>query len=377
LFAIDEESDSAPPLRSFSEQLQSASDAVDIYLAIPDYRDKACNISEAGPQGHTRYSVEAEDLVDEYSGRSTRPVLVARKNLRFLIGSESREGHTTLKVARVRKTPGGLFTLDSVFVPPTLDFRTSHYLKSIAGGVVQHLAAKSTALMLRPGAAVVDQLTSAEIPRFWLRYTVNSYLPMFRHLLECRGGHAELLFRAMLQLTGALATFSDRVNPAALPLYNHDDLGPCFTDLYATLQDLLETVIRSNVVSIPLRLVEPAKYSAALNSDEYLSRTRLYLAVGAEMSLPDLIRKAPKLIKLSSRRHVEYLVQSALPGLRLTHITHLPAAVGMKGDREFFVLDLQGDAWEAIRRDRDVTAYVPDDFPGAQVELLIVMPRNE
>ena len=41
---------------------------------------------------------------------------------------------------------------------------------------------------------------------------------------------------------------------------------------------LLDTVVPSNFVSLPLRLVRPSIYAASLFEDRFLENTRLYLA---------------------------------------------------------------------------------------------------
>src|ERR1019366_5280591 len=109
---------------------------------------------------------------DENTGQSEKPVLVARKNLRVAVEAENREGSSTLRVARVRKTAAGLFQLDPRFVPPLLDFEASDYLVSIAGLLGEPLATKSSdrAGPRRQKNQSLADFTSADIPRFWLLY---------------------------------------------------------------------------------------------------------------------------------------------------------------------------------------------------------------
>ena len=137
--------------------------------------------------------------------------------------------------------------------------------------------------------------TTADIANFWLLYTINTYFPVLRHLFETRAGHPEELYAAMLSLAGALTTFSLKIHPRDLPLYDHDDLGACFTDLDEKLRLLLETVVPSNFVSLPLKLVQPSIYATSIDQDKYLANTKMYLAVSAEMNQADLINKTPQL----------------------------------------------------------------------------------
>ena len=81
-----------------------------------------------------------------------------------------------------------------------------------------------------------------------------------------------------LALAGSLTTFSTQIHPRDLPRYEHDNLAGCFTDLDDKIRILLETVVPTNFVSLPLKLVQPSIYATSLADDKYLHNTRLYLA---------------------------------------------------------------------------------------------------
>jgi type VI secretion system protein ImpJ len=111
--------------------------------------------------------------------------------------------------------------------------------------------------------------------------------------------------------------------------------------------------------------------------DKYFRDTRLYLAVSADMSRADLIRKAPQLVKVCSATHIDHLVSHALPGVPLLHTPSPPSAIPVKLNYEYFSLSQSGGAWEAVRRARNLAAYVPADFPGPQLELLVLLPAEK
>jgi len=376
LFDIPE-SDAAPPAKPLADHFQADVEAVDVYLAIPSYRERGFNVASARRDAETRYRAEVEMVRDENTGQSEKPIMVARKNLRLAADTENREGSSTLQVARVRKTAAGLFQLDPRFVPPLLDFEASDYLVSIARRLVEILSAKSTELAgaRRQKNQTLADFTSADIPRFWLLYTVNAALPVFRHLFETRKGHPESLYAAMLSLAGSLSTFSVKIHPRDLPPYDHDNLGVCFTDLDEKLRFLLETVVPSNCISLPLKRVQPSIYATSIDNEKYLQQTRMYLAVSADMSQADLIAKTPQLVKICSVDAVEHLVQRALPGVALMHVLTPPSAIPIKLNYQYFGLNQSGGSWEAVVRARNLAAYVPGDFPNPQMELVIVLPQ--
>jgi len=181
----------------------------------------------------------------------------------------------------------------------------------------------------------------------------------------------------MLALAGCLTTFSLKVHPRDLPQYDHNDLGACFAALDEKLRVLLETVVPSNFVSLPLVEGQPSIYSASLADDKYLTDTRMYLAISAEMSQAELIGKTPYLIKICSANHIEHLVRQALPGVALTHVAAPPSTIPIKLAYQYFSLNQSGPAWDAVGRARNLAAYIPAEFVNVQAELIILLPTAQ
>ena len=370
-------SDPAPPPTQIAEFFEQDQTEIEVYMAIPQHRDRGLNVSIASRDADTRYLAEVAMLRDENSGSTEKAIQVGRKNFRFLVGEHAQQGVSALRVAKVQRTPAGTFQLDQKFVPPLLNISASSYLISIARRLVEIIAAKSSLLAgsRRQKNLSLAEFGTSDIANFWLLYTINLNFPVMQHLFETRRGHPEKLFAAMLSLAGSLTTFSSQIHPRDLPKYNHDRLSECFTDLDEKLRFLLETVVPSNFVSLPLKLVQPSIYATSINDDKYLVNTKMYLAVSAEMNEGELIGKTPYLIKVCSANHIEHLVRQALPGVPLTHAPRPPSSIPVKLNSQYFSLNQSGVAWEAIVRARNLAAYVPGDFPSPQMELIILLPE--
>jgi type VI secretion system protein ImpJ len=373
------DSDPAPGSKPLAPYFEPDQNSLDVYMVIPQYRERGLNVTIAEKNGDTRYLAEIAMLRDENLGLAEKPLQIARKNFRLLVEGEARQGHSALRVARIKRAPTGTFQLDPLFVPPLLDMSASEYLIAILRRLVEIMSAKSSTLagMRRQKNQSLADFTSSDIANFWLLYTINSYFPVMRHLLETKQGHPEGLFSAMAALAGALTTFSTNIQPRDFPKYEHDDLGACFADLDEKLRTLLETVVPSNIVALPLKLVQPSIYAAAITNDKYLFNTKMYLAVSAEMNEADIIRKTPQLIKVCSATHIETLIRQALPGVQLLHVPAPPSAIPIKLNYQYFGLNQSGLAWEAVGRARNLAAYVPADFPNPQLELIILLPQAE
>jgi type VI secretion system protein ImpJ len=372
-------SDAGPASRALSDAFDPDQESMEVFLAVPNYRELGINVSASGRDADARFRVEYTMVRDENTGLSEKPVQVARKNLRLLLEGEAQEGNSLLRVARVKRTPAGLYQLDPRHVPPLLDMAASDYLMAIARRLVEILSARSSTLAgtRRQKNQSLADFTASDIASFWLLYTINSHSPIFRHLFETSGGHPEALFSAMLALAGCLTTFSLTIHPRDLPAYEHNDLGGCFANLDEKLRFLLETVVPSNFVSLPLKLTQPSIYATALAEDKYLVNTRMYLAITAEMSQAELIAKTPYLIKICSANHIEHLVRQALPGVPLAHVPAPPSTIPVKLAYQYFSLSQSGPAWDAVGRARNLAAYIPAEFPNVQAELIILLPNAQ
>lgn len=370
--------DSDPPPSPKPLVFEADENAMDVFLAIPHYRDRGLNVSIEQKKADTRFLAEVAMLRDENSGLTEKPVQVARKNFRTLVEGESQQHVSILRIARVLRTPAGTCELDPNFVPPLLDITASDYLVSIARNLVGILTSKSTLLSSnrRQKNLNLAEFGTSDIANFWLLYTINCHLPLMRHIFETRHGHPSELFETMLSLGGCLTTFSMKIHPRDLPKYEHDDLYGCFHDLDEKVRFLLDTVVPSNFVSLPLKLLSPAIYGTALADDKYLRNTRMYLAMSVEMNEGELIGKAPHLIKVCSANEIEVLVKRALHGVQLTHAPKPPSAIPVKVQYQYFSLNQSGGAWEAIVRARNFAAFVPGDFPNPKMELVILLPEE-
>jgi type VI secretion system protein ImpJ len=376
-------SDAAPASKELKDCFDPDQRTLDIFFAVPDYKDRGRNVALSSQHaGIARYMADSmifrdENIPVEKKEASEKPVQVGRKTFRFLIEGESLDGYSSLRVARVMRSESDIFQLDPHFVPPLLDFNASDYLVAIARRLVEILSARSTGIsgMRRQRNQTLADFTVADIANFWLLYTINTSFPIFRHLFETRGGHPEALYSAMLQLAGALTTFSSEIHPRDLPLYDHDELGACFTELDAKLRELLETVVKSNFVALPLKLVQPFIYATSIDNDKYLQNTRMYLAIGAESSQTEIVGRVPQLVKVCSASHIDHLVKNALPGAPLTYVPSPPSAIPLKLNYQYFSINQSGVAWEAVTRARNLAAYVPSDLPNPQLELIILLPQ--
>jgi len=369
--------DLPPPSKALAEFFDPGVRDLDIYLTVPDYKLKGLNVAGLGRTAGSRYLAEITNVRDDNTGTGERPIQIARKNLRLLAANETREGSSSLRIANVERTEAGAFRLNPRFVPPLLEVRANDYLRGLVNGILEILSAKSTQLAggRRQKNQSLADFTASDIANFWLLYTVNSHIPVLSHLLQGQRCHPEELFSELTALGASLTTFSNTVRPRDLPLYDHLNLSKVFADLEEKLRLLLESVVPTNVVSLPLKQVKNTIYATAIDQDKYLANTRMYLAFSADSSEESIIRKVPQLAKACSASQIEQLINMALPGITLSHVTVPPSAIPVKMKYQYFSLNQAGPAWEAVIRSRNFAAHVPGELLNPQMELIILLPQ--
>jgi type VI secretion system protein ImpJ len=375
--------DEQPPSRSVAEHFPPTRDALDVFLAIPELRPRAKNFAvetavaaeSPGVLPSSRYLAETRLVTDENAGDEEKPVQVARRTYRLLFEDEYRDGYSILRIAQVTRNPAGAPILSPRFVAPCLNLASSSYLSMLLRRQVEILATKSAALSgpRRQRGKTVAEFSPSETANFWLLHTVNSYLPELKHIWKIRHGHPEPAFVAMLRLAGALTTFSLEARPENLPDYDHNDLGRCFTLVDDRIRELMETVIPSKFIAVPLELRDRFIWSGSVSEDQYFRNSQFFLAVKANMGVDDLIRKVPQLIKISSQDDIQRLIQNALPGLTLRHAPVPPAAIPIKLDNQYFSLNQSGSLWDAIMLSRQIAVHAPGEIVEPRMEIIIVL----
>ena len=374
--------DDPPAGRDLQEFFVPGAPHVDVYLALPEQRPQGKNYTQMAEAAsgqpapdNTRYAMTERAVQDEVDGVEEQVLQIARKNFRLLLGDQNRDGYSTLRVAQVVRDEKGQYALRHSFVAPTLNLASSDCLMSLLRRQLELLVSKRNSIgnMRRQRGHDLAEFTASESANFFLLHTVNLFAPALEHYWSVRRGHPEPLYLMLLQLAGALATFS--LDPAAhdLPPYDHNNLGTCFSALDEKIRLLLETIIPTKCVSIPLRRVETCIWSGTVTDEKYFKDSQFFLGVGATMGIDELIKKTPQLIKFAPRDEIQNLIRLALPGITLRHAAAPPAGLVTHLNTQYFALSQAGRLWESVVRSRAISLYVPSEISEAKLELLVVL----
>lgn len=349
---------------------------LEIHAAVAPLRSNGSNFAASREAADTsvRYYQVQKNTEDLYTDASTAQLSVLGKSLK-LLGEHEPRGHlVTLPVLRVRRNAAGSFELDPRFVPPSLSIQASPVVFLHLRRLLDVLQAKVDALygFHREPSKNIIEFRSGDVASFWLLHTASSACAALSHLLRHPGLHPERLFERLLDLAGALMTFSKAYTLADLPTYDHANPGPSFFKLDHILRELLETVISTRYFAIALSEVRPSFHQGRLDAQQISATTNLYLGVSAAMPPAELVEAVPMRFKVGSPEDVEKLVLSAMSGVTLTHAPQVPAAIPVRPGCYYFAIEPRGALYERMLQSQSVSLYVPTGMADLKLDLIAI-----
>ena len=372
------DAEAVPDLRQVAGHFRVEAEKLGVHLAIPAKKMGEANFQSNGasPNSNIRFLQEGAIVKDETSGANEQPVAYAKSNLRIIFDDELRDGFTSIKIAELERTPTGQLKLADSYIPPVLKISASDWLVSMLRQVVEILITKSASLseQRRHTNATLADFTTSEVAVFWLLNTINASIPTMAHYFRSPLVHPERLYLEMAQLVGKLMTFSIEYHPKDIVKYDHDDLHYTFSNLSAQLRELLETVIPSRCVAIPLEKTRDTLYVGRIDDERLIKEAGFYLAVRAQMPEAKLIEGVPRVVKIASRDVIDSVIGSALPGVVLTLASPPPAPIPARIGFKYFQLDSIGPYWNGIAGSKVISVYVPNEIQDEKLELYAVKP---
>ncbi len=327
--------------------------------------------ADGAGDGSVRYLQKNVPAADLFTQAAESETAVLQKVLRLQPDREPRDHLVSLPLCRVRRNATGGFELDNRFVAPGVSLESSPALRQLLRRLLDTLQAKVNALygFHREPSRHVIEFRSGDIASFWLLHTASSAFASLSHLHHHPGLHPERLFQQLLQLAGALMTFSKTFTLADLPSYQHHQPGASFARLETIIQELLETVISTRYFAIALREGKPSFHSGVLDTDKISPQTTLVLGVKAAMTPVELVETVPMRFKAGAPDDVEKLVLSAMSGIRLTHLPQVPAAIPVRPGCYYFELEGKSPLYERMLKAQNITVYAPAGMPDLELEL--------
>ncbi|RMI17413.1 type VI secretion system baseplate subunit TssK [Pseudoroseomonas wenyumeiae] len=365
-FSIPDDADQPAPF-AVPEQLRGSV----IHLALPLSQPGAV---DTDARGHAdvpvRHGAAEQALTDTNAGEREDVVIeVARPNFRLLPEEADRAGFTCLPVARlVELRTDRQVILDEAHIPPMLDCAASRVLSNMiteVTGLLRHRAEALAARVTQSGAQGV-----AEIADFLLLQAINRHEPRFGHFASTAMLHPEVLFAALAELAGELATFARaEKRPPSLAPYRHDDLARSFQPVLRSVRASLNTVLEQSAVPIPLRQHKYGVQVAEVADRTLYANAAFVLAVRADVRAERLRRELPAQIKIGPAEKLKELVNVALPGIGITPLPVAPRQIPFHVGASYFEIDQQSPLWRDMRTASALALHVAGEFPNLEMAL--------
>ena len=355
---------------------QSQLDTV-YHLAMAPLRAQGSNMAATPQEADTavRYHRTAQQRADMYTDAVPAELVTLRRSVRLLPDQAARSHLVHLPLLRLKRTASGSHELDARFMPPSLHIQSSPALFLHLRRLLDVLQAKVDALygLHREPSKNIIEFRSGDVASFWLLHTASSAFAGLSHLARHPALHPERLFEKLLELAGALMTFSKSHTLADLPAYDHVQPGPAFQKLDLIVRELLETVISTRYFAIALDERVPSFHQGRLDSEQiHPAQTQLYLGVSATMAPAELVEVVPARFKIGAPDDVEKLVLSAMPGVKLVHAPQVPAAVPVRPGAYYFSVEPRGPLYERMLQAQSLSLYAPQGIPDLRLELIAV-----
>ena len=319
-----------------------------VYLALPVRQPGSPEVSASdGPEGAAaRYALSALEAYDTHSDAILPAELaVGRRRLRYMLESEERADFSCLGLARIVEV-----------------------LANMLADLVGMLGQRTEALSARPGQPGARGV--AEVADFLLLQAVNRNLPLLGHYADAGNVHPETLYSILIQLAGALATFTAPDKKATVyPAYRDDDLQRSFGPVVADLRRSLSAVLETNAVEIPLQDRSHGVRVGPILDRNLLRAGQFVLTVMADVPGETIRRQFPNHVKIGAVEHICELVNVALPGIIVRPLPVAPRQIPFHAGATYFELDRGSPHWQQMQTSGGFAIHVSGDFPNLRLSL--------
>jgi len=352
----------------------SGHSAVEVVLALPLLHANGGNVDENRHSEHPRRYQQEWVSVQDLAGLEQTDIAVMRHAMTLRYSHEENKEYLTLPIARLARNSQGEWTFDAAFIPPMMALTASPMLLESLRQLTHRLKAKRSRLMAmrRENNQRMADFSVADVSLFWLLNALNSHEPVLENLLSHPRLHPELLYRELARLAGSLLTFSLEHSTDAIPPYQHNVPERVFPPLLALLSNLLEASLPSRVIVIELTN-NGQFWKGELHDARLREGADLYLSVHSTLAPHVIHKQFPMLCKAGSPDDVTDVINVALHGVPLKALSHVPAALPLRLENQYFALDVSHPAAQAMLESGSCVFYVPSTLGEIQLELFAVL----
>ena len=371
--------------RDFKQALNRTEGRLPVFLGVPRLVEGGANTLsremdvEEARQADLRYRVTTLEVSDENRGRERREEIEIRRLAgRIFFGDEDREGYDFLPVAVIQRSGKGKSTpvLADDFIPPVSDVAGWKGLADLGESVLHRVEARYRSL--RSGVDERRMVLEMEGREGWQLVfklqIVGSFLHVLRQLLRVPGTHPFQLYLELSRLAGELSIFEkEGADSLAVPLYDHDRLGPCFQELTTTINHLLDKILTGGFLRIPFLEEKENLLVARPQLDQLQSASEIYLCVESQLPVAEIEAKV-KAAKFGAPADLPGLKLRRLRGVKLTLEKETPRGLPSDAKTHYFALEREGHYWQNVAQGGEVA--ITDAHRELRFSLYLVLPAE-
>ena len=348
-----------------------------VLLALPLLRANGgnCLAPDAVAERPVRYRQRWHDVRNQF-GDDTRQIAVLQPELSLRFAHQDNSDYLTCPVARLQQDSQGAWTLDETFLPPLLTVQSSRWLVTQLEQLMIQLRARLTRLMAmrRESNERMADFAVADVSLFWLLNALNSAEPLLGQFERQLQSPVERLYPELARLAGSLLTFSLDHLVSDIPAYQHHQLNAVFPPLFELLSDLLEASLPSRVVAIDLTHDKRLRqWLARLQDSRLREGADYYLSVRSSIPVAQLQEQFPLQCRVGSPDFVTSLVNQSRQGIPLRALRHVPAAIPLRLENQYFSLDLSHPAALEMLESGSCMFYTPGMLGEPELDLYAVL----
>jgi type VI secretion system protein ImpJ len=370
--------DRLPPALALGSVLAEDIQSTVLLLALPleHANGDNCLFDETRPERPVRFRRDWRQVQDAYA-QEEQSIGVLEHMLTLRLDVDDSADYLTCPIARLVRDGQGAWSIDSAYVPPLLTFAAHSGLLAQLDNLLTQLSAKRQRLMgmRRESNQRMADFAVADVSLFWLLNALNTYEPVLADLKTHPARHPEQVYLELIKLAGGLLTFSLEHDVDQIPAYRHDQLEAVFPPLMRTISTLLEASLPSRVVVLDLQETAANRWQVTL-SDPRLREpdsADFYLSVRCRLQAAQLQAQFPRLCKAGTPDDVDRLINAALDGVPLLSLSHVPAAIPLRLENQYFALDLSHPKGLAVLAEGVCAFYVPSTLVDVKLELFAVL----
>jgi type VI secretion system protein ImpJ len=339
------------PIEIPRDTFDTADSKVRVYVGLPELRRGFSNTS-AESNVETRYVSFTEPVEDENATGNPQDLELRKLNPTILIGDEAARGFDAVPIMQLRlgRTAEAPPQIDTSYIPPVLVAEAWQQLERFIRMVYDRLSAEAERLsqqMIDRGIAFASG-NRDDFEHILKLQSVNTALGELAYLPFTPGIHPFVVYRQLCKAAGSLAIFRKERRLAELPVYDHDNIAPCFAKLGKLLEldDADEAYERVPFAS------QGYQMTVRLNPDWLATTWSFYIGVQSKIKsrrVTELLSQQELGMKVGSSEKVDGIYDGGEAGVRIVPVGD-PPRVFPQNDWHYFRVNREGMHWDDIEQ---------------------------